>query len=69
MSCKKYSLGSYPMVSVIIIVLIIQLSNFFVSNIAECKSLYGKRASGGIVDHMLCAAHPGRDACSVRMFG
>lgn len=31
----------------------------------ECKRRYGKDAPGGIVDHMLCAAYPGKDSCSV----
>ncbi|KAK4007979.1 hypothetical protein OUZ56_013138 [Daphnia magna] len=31
---------------------------------AECKRNYGKDAPGGIVDHMICAAYPGRDSCS-----
>jgi hypothetical protein len=33
---------------------------------AECKKNYGKDAPGGIVDHMICAAYPGKDSCSVR---
>ena len=32
----------------------------------ECKKNYGGDAPGGIVDHFLCAANPGRDSCSVR---
>lgn len=35
---------------------------------AKCKSSYGSDAPGGIVDHMLCAAYPGKDSCSVRTF-
>ena len=31
----------------------------------KCKSDYGKDAPGGIVDHMICAAYPGKDSCSV----
>ncbi|XP_046654787.1 trypsin-1-like isoform X1 [Daphnia pulicaria] len=31
---------------------------------SKCKSSYGSDAPGGIVDHMLCAAYPGKDACS-----
>ncbi|EFX75607.1 hypothetical protein DAPPUDRAFT_107786 [Daphnia pulex] len=31
---------------------------------AECKKNYGKDAPGGIVDHMICAAYPGKDSCS-----
>ena len=31
----------------------------------ECKKNYGNDAPGGIVDHFLCAANPGRDSCSV----
>jgi hypothetical protein len=34
---------------------------------AECTKNYGKDAPGGIVDHMICAAYPGKDSCSVRM--
>jgi len=30
----------------------------------ECKKNYGGDAPGGIVDHFLCAANPGRDSCS-----
>lgn len=30
----------------------------------KCKSDYGSDAPGGIVDHMLCAAYPGKDSCS-----
>jgi len=30
----------------------------------ECKKNYGNDAPGGIVDHFLCAANPGRDSCS-----
>lgn len=31
----------------------------------KCKSMYGSDAPGGIVDHMLCAAYPNKDSCSV----
>ncbi|XP_046655025.1 trypsin alpha-3-like [Daphnia pulicaria] len=31
---------------------------------SKCKSSYGSDARGGIVDHMLCTAYPGKDACS-----
>ena len=31
----------------------------------RCKNNYGSDAPGGIVDHMLCAAYPGKDSCSV----
>ncbi len=30
-----------------------------------CKANYGSDAPGGIVDHMICAAYPGKDSCSV----
>ena len=31
----------------------------------KCKKNYGNDAPGGIVDHFLCAANPGKDSCSV----
>ncbi len=32
----------------------------------DCRRNFGSKAPGGIVDHMLCAAAPGKDACGVR---
>lgn len=32
----------------------------------DCKSNFGNRAPGGIVDHFICASAPGKDSCGVR---
>ena len=44
----------------------LQKVSLTIKNQAECQKNFGAKAPGGIVDHMICAAAPGRDSCAVK---
>ena len=44
---------------------VLQKTNLRIKSQEDCQRNFGSRAPGGIVDHMVCAYAPGKDACSV----
>jgi len=43
---------------------VLQKTNLRIKSQEDCQRNFGSRAPGGIVDHMVCAYAPGKDACS-----